>query len=420
MKMTMTVPRKITRALVLALLSAWLVASVYAGQREQEMESRAGEFLTQADKFYMDGDYRKAIENYLQAANLALSRMNLSRAYFGLAVSNFYLRDPVAAKRWLQKVFEVDPKKEISPHFYPDGFAKLFDDAKKESAVASSAGEQRVPATQEPAPAIKPEETKTKKEKPMPSPQSLPPVDFREARGGGYWEVEAHYGTWSLNPVKSMFERPLTKKLGAEIRDEVTDRLSSSHAGLFPSAYEQTLTFNSEGSNYGVEVRFYPRGRAGSMSLGLSFEKTRMRVDVAGSVKQLYSNGSSASVDASTYIETEPFSANISFRWDFVPGGRISPFFVFGLGLGKFSGTFSYDYKGSFEKQGYKESVSDSKVQTLHDLLEEEESHIRLNLFVLVQAALGLKVDIFNGITLKVEAGFWDGLLARGGLAFRF
>jgi hypothetical protein len=33
---------------------------------------------------------------------------------------------------------------------------------------------------------------------------------------------------------------------------------------------------------------------------------------------------------------------------------------------------------------------------------------------------LGLKLDIVKGVSLLGEAGIWDGLLLRGGLAYRF
>jgi opacity protein-like surface antigen len=415
-------PRHTKAAAVSSLLLflALSAAPIFSGEAAQDKEAKAESCLSQGDIFYLRGDYQKAVEQYLAAAEQAERRMSLSRAYFGLSLCHYYLRDLPSSRKWLKKVFEVDPQKEISVLFYPEAFVKLFSQAKQEAAGAGSAREQKEPGP----PPVKTEpkvEAKPRAAEP-PARASYPVENLPSAveAGGGFWEIEVHYGSWSLDAVKSLFEKSLTKKVGAEIRDEVTDKLNATRNILVKSSYEQAITFDSGGSNYGAEIRFFPRGRAGSFSLGVALEKTRIRMDLAGFVKQNYSNGSSARVDSTAFIETEPFTVNVNFRWDFFPSSRVSPYFVFGFGFGAFKGDFGFSYTGAFEMGGASESVSDTQVKSVEDFIEEDNPNVHLTFFPLLQSSLGIKAEIYRGITLRVEAGFWNGLTARGGLAFRF
>src|SRR4030042_636138 len=130
-----------------------------------------------------------------------------------------------------------------------------------------------------------------------------------------------------MRPAKGAVEGTLTKKAANEIRDQVTDQLRAIYGNrLAPSSYEHSLSLDSQGSNYGFEVRYYPLGRRGSMSIGFSLEKTRIKVMMKGPVTQGYTDGSVASVEGDAYIESNPLTANLSFRWAFVPSRRVPPY----------------------------------------------------------------------------------------------
>ena len=415
-----TLRGKMTAVMALLLSLNVPAAAVFFGQESQDKGAGVESFLSQGDIFYLRGDYQRAVEQYATAAGQAGRRMDLSRAYFGLSLCHYYLRDLPNSKRWLKKVFEVDPQKEISVLFYPEAFVKIFSEARQEAA-GSAAGQEQREAIPEPAKAEPRIETKPGAGKPaagaLRPDENLPSV--REG-SGGFWEVEIHYGSWGLDPVKSLFEKTLTKKIGGQIRDEVTDKLNANRDILVKSSYEQMLMIDTGGSNYGAEFRFYPRGRDGSFSLGLAFEKTLIRLDLEGSVRQNYSNGSTARVDSTAFVETRPFTVNVNLRWDFFPSWRATPYFVFGLGFGAFKGDFGFSYAGVFEWSGLAESVSDRQVKSIQDFIEEDNPNVHLTFFPLLQTSLGVKAEVYRGITLRAEAGIWNGLIARFGLAFRF
>lgn len=251
-------------------------------------------------------------------------------------------------------------------------------------------------------------------EEQQPEAPVLPKVTFLEKL-----EFEVHYGQWTLDPIKGAFEDELFTKLGKEIRKEMSSKIRDSHPSLVQSSYEESLAFDSGGSNYGVEARFYPQGRAGSFSLGFSLEKTKMRLTVKGPVKQEYTDGSYADVTSEGYVLIHPFSTNLSFRWDMRPAWRVTPYIVFGFGLAAMSGEVTYTYSGTYNWGGFPETIQEEKIKTLKEAEEDIEFNIP-NVFILVQANLGVRAEIIPNLHFRIEAGIWDGLILRGGLAYRF
>jgi hypothetical protein len=63
-------------------------------------------------------------------------------------------------------------------------------------------------------------------------------------------------------------------------------------------------------------------------------------------------------------------------------------------------------------------AVLGEETKTFDQLREEGE--IDLDRFILLYTALGVKGNVYKGLMLKAEVGFWDGLVLRGGLAYRF
>jgi len=422
-------------ALVLAFLPRFLPA-----QEAQAREVDVEKLLAQADAYYQKEDYKLAIGCYLESAAISQSRMNLSRSYFGLSLCYFYLRDTGAATKYLRKVIEVDPNKEISELFYPSAFVSLFERVR--SGVADTglrAAEKVVPPKPVPekAEAERPktktekaaEEIITEEETTKPAAgktkasgtAEAPPQDLEITQGvGGHWEISAHYSSWGINLVKTLFEGTIKEKIGEEIQREIVRESGTIQAGLVKLDYTQNLTFDSEGSNFGCEVRYYARGLAGTYSFGLALEKTDLQLLLQGTARQEYTNGAAAAVDAQAKLVSSPFSAHINFRWDVGgPEAIIRPYFLFGFGFAPLKGTFSYSYTGTYERGGLSQSIGESQEKTFDELSEDIEFNIP-KVLVILQLHFGLKAQLYKGVYLLGEAGFWDGFVLRGGLAYRF
>ena len=235
----------------------------------------------------------------------------------------------------------------------------------------------------------------------------------------GKFEIGIHYSYWSVDMIKRLFEGTITKRMGREIREEIAKQIRTNHISLGTTGYEQDLSFNSSGSNYGLEIRYYPQGKEGSFSLGLSFEKTKMHFKVGGQVRQNFNDGTYARAESESYVELDPFSTNLSFRWDMKPDWRATPYFILGFGMAALNGEIGYDYQGSYNWAGPQELVEDSQIKTLKEAEEDIDYNIP-NIFFIFQASLGLRVEITPLLHLRAEAGFWDGFILRGGMSFRF
>ncbi len=378
-------------------------------QSAQDREAQAATFLVQADDAYARGDYQKAIADYLLVVQTSGNKMNLSRAHMGLSLCYFYLNDIANAKKYILKTLEIDPQKDVSPLFHPQSYVDLFNQVRKENEGRLALAAVSAPAVAAPQPQAQ--------RAPGQEQEILPEGIIDE--GGGNFEVEVHYAFWSLDPAKGAFEDSLTKKVANEIREHLTDQLNDiAGGGLFPTSYEQTLAFNSEGSNFGFEVRYYPQGRRGTMSLGLSLEKTNIKLLMKGPVTQRYADGSVATVEGDAVVETNPWTTNLSFRWDIVPSWRITPYVVLGFGIGPLGGTAAYVYSGTYRRGNDQGAVSGEETKTFDQLREEGE--IDLDRFLLLHTAFGVKGHVYQGLILKGEVGFWDGLILRIGLAYRF
>jgi tetratricopeptide (TPR) repeat protein len=421
-------------------LALFLPSAASAGQAASK-EADVVKLLAQGDTYYVKGEYKLAIGCYLEASALSQSKMNLSKAYFGLSTCYFYLRDDASAIKYLKRVLEVDPKKEISPLFYPANFIQLFRQVQMEVTGARPGAEvvaapRPVPSKTEPetkaaGEAAKkeerpPVEDKRKEAPPAEKPQPRPaPVFTPEELGlgdeekGGHWEIGAHYSWWSINLVKGLFEDKLTEELGKSIQNEIVKQSGMIQAGLGKLNYAQTLAFDSTGTNTGLEIRYYSRGRAGTFSLGLAFEKTYIKLALSGTAKQDYLSGASAAVDVNANVALSPFSTNVNFRWEFGANQRITPYLTLGLGFAPLSGTFSYAYNGTYKAGDLQQPLSGSKEQTFDELAADIDFKFP-GIFILFQLDFGLKAELAKGLYLSGEAGIWDGFILRGGLSYRF
>jgi len=246
-----------------------------------------------------------------------------------------------------------------------------------------------------------------------------PSIDRHSETGNqisGKFEIGIHYGPWTLKPISGIFEEDLYDKIGDKIGDMIIDNLGGQ---LQEAALEKDLQLGTSGSNFGLEIRYYPNGKMGSFSLGFSLERTRIRIRADGNVRQVYADGTFSDVEASGFITTNPLTTNLSFRWDTNPGWRISPYFVIGFGLAAFVGDAGYEYVGSYTSAGPTQEISETEEKSIREWEEEIDFNLP-NIFYLFQLQLGLRARIMPNVSLNFEAGVWDGLVFRIGAFYRF
>jgi tetratricopeptide (TPR) repeat protein len=431
-------------ALTLVFLVLFARGPAMAQQAIAPQEYEVEKLLGQGDAYVKKGDFKLAMGSYLEASAISKSRMNLSRAYFGLSRCYFELRDRDDAMKYMRKVLEVDPNKEISELFYPKPFVALFNQVRKEVRPKGTVPEHITPplpqkpvqqkqeqkaeekkkageetkAGEEKKEAARPEQAAAK-----PPPEKLAPLEklkiYQEERRGGHWEIGVHYSGWSFDFIKSIFEDAITEKIGEQIQNEIVKKSGTIQAGLVKLQYAQNLSINSQGDNYGLELRYYSKGRAGTFSLGLAFEKTNIKLLLKGRARQDFTNGGSAEVDTDATLEARPFSTHVNFRLDFGADVRVTPYIVFGAGLAPLDGTFSCTYNGTYKSGDIQEIIKDEKIQTFEELSEDIDFKIPDTL-IIVQLIFGVKAELYKGLYLAGEVGVWDGVILRGGLAYRF
>jgi hypothetical protein len=262
----------------------------------------------------------------------------------------------------------------------------------------------------------------------------------RPAAAQGHFEFGFHYGSWGLNLIKGVIDEAVSSALKSPMLDQVKED--------YPDAVENYSTsssnFDSGGSNFGFEVRWYPAGLEGSFSLGLAIEKTNMRV----SLKDARSDFSVSFTDTedgkyktaafsgagSGEFQIHPLSFHFSLRWDIFPKAVVHPYITLGLGISPGSyldkGVLSYDVHGTLTKpdgtaeQFPEAGESGSGTKTLQELRREAEDKgnggdIPFWFVPFVQLHLGLKAKITPAIHVLVDAGVFDGFLLRAGVAVR-
>jgi hypothetical protein len=258
-------------------------------------------------------------------------------------------------------------------------------------------------------------------------------------RAKGKFELGVHYGSWGINILKGAIESGVSSAM----RDQMIDSLQKTYPDAVQNSNRTSMNFDSGGYNLGFDLRWYPGGETGSFSLGVSVEKTKMRL----SIDQASADISVSYTDTDGKYKTEsfngsgtgefllnPLSFHLSVRWDVFPSARIHPYITLGAGVSPGSylddGTLNYAVKGDLiKKDGTLEHHEDSGTKTLGQLRKEEEDDARAKgknsdipfwFIPFVQLNLGLKGKITDNIHLLVDAGIWDGLLIRGGIAYRF
>ena len=245
----------------------------------------------------------------------------------------------------------------------------------------------------------------------------------------GKIEFGFHYSGWSMNVLRGLIEGMLEDGLESALKDDFLSDIQGDYPYLEEESYEQNVSFDSSGDNYGFELRWYPGGHDGSFSLGLSVEKTTMRVALTDISAQMDLNPDAFfEAGGSAEFLIKPLSFHLSFRWDLFPSSRIRPYFTFGFGAATAAALenaeLSYSYSGELNIQNQiHESYSESETKTLGEIAEEieddDEEFTLPGFFPFIQLNLGLKGEITRNVYLLFDAGIWDGFMLRGGLAVR-
>jgi hypothetical protein len=224
---------------------------------------------------------------------------------------------------------------------------------------------------------------------------------------------------WTLDPIKSLFEEDIIDEIANEISKEIRIKINESGYDVAEVGKDHNLGFGSSGSVYGFELRFYPGGRYSSFSLGLSIEKTHMSAKVEGPVTVQFNDGSYAEMDAEGNIELNPLFTNLSFRWDIKPSWAVTPYFVLGLGVAALNGEVSYKYNGTYFWAGGTEDHEDEDTRDIKEAEEDTDFNMP-NILPLLQITLGVRAEVIPHLHLRAEAGIWDGIILRAGIAYKF
>jgi hypothetical protein len=250
----------------------------------------------------------------------------------------------------------------------------------------------------------------------------------------GRFELSLHYGTWSVNMLRSMIEGLVSDMVENQFKDSVLEDIQEEHPEYRETGYSQTVGFDSGGHNLGFEVRWYPGGQDGSFSLGLTVEKTKMRFTLE-EIKAILDledtttlEPARADTDINAEMVTNPLAFLLDFRWDIMPSWRIRPFISFGFGLSTPAAIndlqLSYSYRAVVTTpHDPTEIYEDSTVKTGKELKEEMEAEgeeFPLSFLPFLYLGFGLKGVITDNIHLMVEGAVLDGFVLRGGLALRF
>ncbi len=218
---------------------------------------------------------------------------------------------------------------------------------------------------------------------------------------------------------------------------EVTFHASYWSADLFAPLIEENLTpdfegydaekgnfnLNFYGSNFGIGFRYYPKGKNGSFSIGISYERNSFKADLTGTYEDYDDDGYRFVSEATGYLEAFPHSFNFSIRWDIFPESRFHPYFDIGFGFGKIDGLIKVNVTTTHYTDHGTIIDNDSEEMTFQealDDLEEEGESFPISFFPILHISLGVKGELFDNFYLLGEIALYDGLIFRGGIAYRF
>lgn len=252
--------------------------------------------------------------------------------------------------------------------------------------------------------------------------------------GKGRFEFGFHYSGWGVNILKGIVEDQ------ADFEDMIFSAVEEENEDMMLMSYEQSVEFDSGGSNFGFEMRWYPKGYEGSFSLGLAVESTTMKIgpmNIAATMRVVeqippfdtYQFDAQANAD----LLFKPLAFLLNFRWDIKRAWRVHPVITIGFGFAGIGSLkkaeLSYSIEGTLTGPDDPETISESDKKTLQELMDEakdgngegdEPSLDSIPFIPFLQIMIGVKGEITKNIYVLVDAGFFDGFVIRGGVALRF
>ena len=252
----------------------------------------------------------------------------------------------------------------------------------------------------------------------------------------GHFEFGFHYSSWSLDVLKSLIEEGINDAVENSLKDEIIESILEDRPGIEEVDYTQNISFDSGGNNWGFEVRWYPGGQEGSFSLGLSVEKSTMRVSLPELSVNLTlfdmdsgKNGVFQGDASGANFEVKPLSYHLHMRWDIVPRWKIRPFITFGFGLAPINAVLKnslvdFSFTGSATIEGEEPDVYDETVtKTLQEIKDDAETEGD-DFFIppvlpFIQLNVGLKGEITPNLYVIFETGIFNGFILRGGISVR-
>jgi hypothetical protein len=264
------------------------------------------------------------------------------------------------------------------------------------------------------------------------------------ASAQGHFEFGAHYGPWSLNLLKPVIESAV-QELGEQITQKELDKIRKDYPSInFRQLGTTTqVQFDSSGSNYGFDVRWYPQGETGGFSIGLAAEKSTFTVGLPNVSSSLALEDVKNHLpwnftgQAKGQVEASPFAAMLSFRWDIIPSAWMHPYLTLGFGAAGVSAweqtTLNYSYTGLLSGPGgLTVSITESSGKSLLQLKQEYDQKVAAGdpdpgpkpfeyptIFPMVQLNVGLKARVAKKFSVLVDAGVLNGFQLRAGIGIR-
>jgi len=219
------------------------------------------------------------------------------------------------------------------------------------------------------------------------------------------WVLGFHYSKWSINVIKSMIE------------ENVTDAFED-----FDTS-KGDLSFDSNGNNFGFEISYFPKGKEGSFSIGISYERNNFKGKLEGNYTDTDDFGNREEIVGKGFFNLQPHSFNLNLCWDLWPKSRVHPYIGLGFGIGPLNGEGELTTTTTTYYHGYtlvKETKDKKTLKEAINELDDEGQGFPLTFFPIIHLSLGCKGEVVNNLYVFVEVAIYDGTLFRGGVSYRF
>ncbi len=226
------------------------------------------------------------------------------------------------------------------------------------------------------------------------------------------YSLHIGYSFWTLNVLKDLIE----EKIGEELQIQLQDQIKNDFPEETLTEYNQEINFDSSGGGIVVELRIYPSGENGSFSVGFSYARIDSKIDLSGEIRQDFESNDYLTATANSNFIHKYSAFLLDLRWDLFPNGKVHPYFSFGGGLAPLNGNISYSASGYVYIEKNKEKYEIAEETKNLDEIED----INISIVPVLLINLGIKVDLYHGISVYADGGIWNGFLFKAGLIYSF